>query len=298
LAQVLFLRALLWFVKSLSLMARPWRLVALLGTLCPNSLAEYPCEAEIGSACPDSPRSELHLCLKDSSQHDKPTEISSECTDFMALNAACSTEIEQLCEEEFYTENTMPCLAKFRDSEEEISAKCQSVMKWALPVEEEEEEVTDELGMSQQDYEEKKEWQAKRKAGREEAMARMKMKEIDAEKEKARIELEQFKEEQPEAYADMLAQQEEDKRQQAEMKRKERMRQAALERKRREEAGEDEDAPSSSKKTKKAKPMSWPKIITNIAVVGVLAGIGYMVYQGMASGGGAGARGKTKKKRG
>jgi len=217
----------------------------------------------------------------------------------MALNAACSTEIEQLCEEEFYTENTMPCLAKFRDSEEEISAKCQSVMKWALPVEEEEEEkVTDELGMSQQDYEEKKEWQAKRKAVREEAMARMKMKEIDAKKEEARRELEQFKEEQPDAYAEMLAQQEEDKRQQAEVKRKERLLQAALERQRRAEAGDDEDAPSSSKKTKKAKPMSWSKIITNVAVVGVVAGIGYMVYQGMASGGGAGARGKTKKKRG
>mmetsp|Transcript_25943 Transcript_25943/g.46898 ORF Transcript_25943/g.46898 Transcript_25943/m.46898 type:complete len:283 (-) Transcript_25943:39-887(-) len=280
-------------------MARTYHLFALLGTLFPNGLAEYPCEAEIGSACPDSPRSELHLCLKDSSQHDSPTDISSECADFMALNAACAQEIEQLCEEEFYTENTMPCLAKFQDSEEEISDKCQSVMKWALPAEEDEavEKVTDELGMSQEDYEEKKEWQAKRKKIREEAVERIKMKEVDAKKEQERRELEQFKEEQPEAYAEMLAQQKEEKRQQDEMKRKERMRQAAIQRKKRTEAGEDEDAPAAAKKAKKAKPMSWSKIATNIAVVGLLAGVGYMVYQGLSAGGGGGARNSGKKKK-
>ena len=50
-------------------------------------VAAFPCESEIAAACPDSPRSELVQCLKDPSQHEQVTEISSECTDFMGLNS-------------------------------------------------------------------------------------------------------------------------------------------------------------------------------------------------------------------
>lgn len=271
----------------------------------------YPCEAEIASACPDSPKSEVAACLKDPGQHDNPTEISSECTDFMALNTACAEELEQLCEEEFYSHETVPCLTKYNTAEEEesISDKCKSVMKWALPSEEEvpeEEKVTDELGMTDQDRQEKEEWRAKRKAGREAAMDRMKQKEVDAKKEKERAELEKFKEEDPEGYQTMLAQQEEEKRQQREQKKRERLLQAAMERKKREAAGasDDEDA-SAAKRPKKGKKQaggSWAGLLFKVLAGAGFVGLGYAVYSGMTkgSGGGGGGRssGKGKKKRG
>lgn len=248
--------------------------------------AGHPCETEIASACPDSPKSEVGTCLKDSQQHEKATTISSACTDFIALNRACSEEIEQLCEEDFFSEDTMPCLTKWR-SGDEISEKCTAVMNWALPAEEEEAVVTDELGMSEQDYAEKKEWQAKRKAARGDAIERLKMKEQDSKKEQERRELERFKEEQPEEYAAMLQQQEEEKRQKAEIKRRERMVQAALERKRREEAGEAETEAPKGKKEKKSG--SWLPSLSSLVALAILGGIGYVVLMG------AGVLGSTKK---
>jgi len=49
-------------------------------------------------------------------------------------------------------------------------------MSWAVPqlLEAEEEPITDELGLSDEDYAEKMEWQAKRKAEREEAIKKLK----------------------------------------------------------------------------------------------------------------------------
>eukprot|EP00440_Ansanella_granifera_P012538 gb/GFBE01013623.1/.p1 GENE.gb/GFBE01013623.1/~~gb/GFBE01013623.1/.p1 ORF type:complete len:291 (+),score=115.75 gb/GFBE01013623.1/:1-873(+) len=281
------------------------RLLVCLAALLGTALAEYPCEAEIAAACPDSPKSEVADCLKDPNQHETPTEITSECIDFMALNTACADEIESLCEEEFYSHETMPCLIKFRASEDDISEKCSSVMKWALPVEEVEAQgVTDELGMSEQDLEEKREWQAKRKAGREAAMERMKMKEIDAKKEQERRELEKFKEENPQAYAEMIAQQEEEKKQQAAQKKRERLLQAAAERKRRQEAGEDDDDAASQAAAKKKKSKkssgSWYSMISGLVVLAIIGGIGYFVFTGASGAGGGGGRssGKGKKKRG
>lgn len=266
-------------------------------------LEAFPCEVEISTACPDSPKSELADCLKDPSQHETPTDISSECTDFMALNTACVEEIEQLCDEEFFAENTMPCLVKYRASDEEISDKCQSVMQWALPEPEEEESVTDELGMSEKDRQEKEEWREKRRKGREDAIERMKMKEADAKKEKERRELEKFKEENPEAYADMQAQKKEDERQAAEQKKRERLLEAAWERKRRIEAGEDPDAetgPAQPSRGKKAKAAgSWYSTIAAVIVLAVLGGIGYMVVTGTGSKGASASgsgRGRGKKK--
>merc|ERR1711953_1363490 len=102
--------------------------------------------------------------------------------------------------------------------------------------EEEAETVTDELGLSEKDYEEKKEWQKKRKAVREEAIGREKMKEED------RVALEKFKEEDPEGYRQMIQQQEETKKQEIEQKKRERQIAAAIERKKRIERGEAPDA--------------------------------------------------------
>lgn len=194
---------------------------------CALKAGAFPCEAEISTACPDSPKSELAECLKDPSQHETVTDISSECTDFMALNTACVDEIEQFCEEEFFAESTLPCLVKHKASDEEISPKCKSVMEWALPEVEDAETVTDELGMSEKDRQEKEEWREKRRKGREDAIERMKMKERDAKKEKERRELEKFKEDNPQAYEDMLAQKREDERQAAEQKKRERLLQAS-----------------------------------------------------------------------
>eukprot|EP00439_Symbiodinium_sp_Y106_P071676 s548_g12.t3 len=293
---------------GLSMTAR-WRTcwLLLLLRVCPRSVLAYPCEAEIASACPDSPKSDLVTCLKDASQHETPTEISSECTDFMALNSACADEIEQLCDEEFFAEETMPCLMRYRASDEEISEKCQSVMRWALPADEEEAEaVTDELGMSEKDRQEKEEWREKRKKEREAAIERMKMKEVDAKKEAERRELEKFKEENPEAFADMKRQQEEEQRQQAEQKKRERLMKAAWERKKRIEAGEDPDAESgpsppsrgSGPSRKPKASSSWYSTIAALIVLVVIAGIGYVAVTGTgkAAGAGGGRGGKGKKK--
>lgn len=170
-------------------------------------------------------------------------------------------------------------------------------MAWAL--EEEKEEVTDELGMSEKDRREKEEWREKRRKGREDAIERMKMKEQDALKEKERRELEKFKEENPEAYADMQAQKKEDERQAAEQKRRERLQKAAWERKKRIDAGEDPDeSPAVAVKGKKAKASgSWSSTIAALLILGVLGGLAYMALTGKSKGAAASSRGKGKKKR-
>merc|ERR1712106_1207328 len=93
-----------------------------------------------------------------------------------------------------------------------VSPKCKGVLSWAVPQEEaaDEEVVTDELGMSDEDYKEKKECQKK--------------------KAEDRVSLEEFEKNDPEGYAQMMQQQAEEARQQAEFKKKERARAAALER--------------------------------------------------------------------
>ncbi|CAK9030538.1 unnamed protein product [Durusdinium trenchii] len=164
------------------------------------------------------------------------------------------------------------------------------------------ETVTDELGMSEKDRQEKEEWREKRRKGREDAIERMKMKERDAKKEKERRELEKFKEDNPQAYEDMLAQKREDERQAAEQKKRERLLQAAWERKRRIEAGEDPDedtrqAPSSAKGKKGKASGSWYSTIAALIIMAVVGGIGYIVATGTGAKGGSGSgRSKGKKK--
>merc|ERR1740129_229808 len=188
----------------------------------------------VSTACPDRPASELALCLKTPSEHESATELSSECTDFIALNAACDEDIVKHCDEAFFSEDTTLCLKTWTDPES-ISPKCMEVMRWAIPKDVDEEAPTDELGLTD---EEKAEMAAQRGAkGSERSEAIKKMKAEDAKKEKERIELETFKRENPEEYAQMIQQQEEEKRQQAEFKKRERMIAAAMERKKREAAG-------------------------------------------------------------
>jgi len=281
----------------------------LLCALCllgpPGVSADHPCSDEVASACPETPASDIASCLKDPEQHSSPTELSSECTDFMALNKACKDEIAKLCDEAFFSDDTILCLTQWHQPDE-LGEKCQKVIKWAVPKSDDEGEdgegegPTDELGMTEKEKEEKEEWRAKRKENREAAMERIKMKEVDRKKEEDRAALEKFKTEDPEGYANMIAQQEEEKRQQAEFKRRERMQAAAIARKKAAERGEDEDeAPEVQKKkaSKKKSGSSWNWIL-GLLFLGVIGVLGYFLVSGASGGGGKGKAAKKGKKRG
>lgn len=232
---------------------------------------------------------EIAQCLKDKSQHDIPTAISSGCTDFMALHTACKDELERFCDDAYFTDDTIPCLTQWTDVSQ-LSDRCASVVKWAVPQEEEEGDApTDELGMSEQDYQEKLEWQKKRKAARGDSIERLKMKGADKKKEEERVALENLKREDPEGYAQMIEQQKEDQRQQEEFKKRERMLAAAYERKKKVEQGindTEEEAKTESKPKKKksgqkkSKPSgdaaagSWLPALACLTVVGALCGLG------------------------
>lgn len=231
-----------------------WRLATAIFVLG-GCTAGHPCESEVASACPDRPGADIAGCLKDPDEHESPTTISSECTDFIALNKACSAEIQSICDDAFFSGDTVLCLTQWA-SPDQLSQMCTSVMEWAIPKPDENEEgPTDELGLSEKDYEEKKEWQRKRREARGDAIERLKMKEADRKKEEDRVALEQFKKQDPEGYAQMITQQKEEKRQQEEFRRIERQRAAALERKRKEELGitDDEEDARPEKKKKKSK---------------------------------------------
>jgi hypothetical protein len=189
-------------------------------------------------------------CLKDPKQHQQETAISSDCTDFIALNVACAETMSKHCEEAFFSRDTVLCLTKWVD-EESMDPKCAKVMKWAIP--KPEEGVTDELGMSEKDYAEKQAWRENRKKARQAAVERVK--ESDAYKEQEQRELEKLKQEDPEAYEERIRQKEVIKKQNEEQRKKERLHAAALDRKRREDAkarGEDVDEEEEEKKAKAA----------------------------------------------
>lgn len=228
------------------------RAIALL--LCGVALraqAQIPCEEEIRSACPDRPGPEVAGCLKDEREHETKTSISSECTDFIALNVACNGDIRTHCEDAFFSGDTILCLTSWTD-QASISDKCASVMKWAIPSKEEDEDAegaTDELGLSKKDYDEKKAWQAARKQGRTAAIEKMKTN--DRQKEEDRKEMERLKRESPEEYKQVMAEREFEFKRNEEDKKKHRQREAAMERQRREDAGEPEEDPIEVEKREK-----------------------------------------------
>lgn len=288
-------------------MAASMRLVALVLLAASGGRGEHPCEAEVLSACPDRPAGDLAACLKNPSEHETETTLTSECTDFVALNSACSEDIEKHCDGSFFSSDTILCLKTWTDPES-LSEKCTNVMKWAIPAPAEEESSeegpTDELGMSDQDRQEKKEWQEKRKAARGDAIERMKMKERDAQKEKERVELENFKKDRPEEYQAMLQQQEEDRRQAQTQKKRERLAAAALQRKKEmaaEQEAEGEKPEDTSGKRKKGKQSkaggSWlSSILSFVGIVAVLCGLFYAAKFFMGGGGSSGKpRGKKRR---
>jgi len=224
------------------------------------ALADHSCTSEVASACPERPGTDTAACLKDVESHDTATEISSECTDFIAVNTACREDIEKKCDEAFFTDDTVPCLTQWNERDD-LTERCQGVLKWAVPEDDDLddlEEATDELGLTEDEAaEQDKEWKERRKAGRGDAIELLKMKEADRKKEEDRVALEEFKEKDPEGYESFIQQQEEEAKQKKEFARLERMRAAAWERKKREEAGlpaEDEvEQPKAAKGSKKKK---------------------------------------------
>jgi len=260
--------------------------------------ADHACSKEVASACPERPGSEVAACLKDESQHESPTELSSECTDFMAMNKACAAEIEQFCEGQFFHDDTLLCLSKWTKPED-LGSQCSTVMAWSVPEEEEKKVVTDELGMSDADYQEKKEWMKKRAAARGDSIERLKQKEVDRKKEEERRAMEDFKNTDPEGYKQEMERKEEDKKQQEAFKRKERARLAAIERaKKVSEGGSEDEEPmkdakggKKSKNTKKQSKESWT---SKLVSVGILCFIGALVWYFYPKGSGGG---KGKKRR-
>ncbi|CAE8619188.1 unnamed protein product, partial [Polarella glacialis] len=197
--------------------------------------ALHACDSEVSSACPDRPGSEMAKCLKDKKEHETATTISSECADFMALNAACAEDITKFCDDAFFSDDTALCLSEWTP-QRNLSPKCASVVEWAIPKKEDQSDgPTDELGMSEKDYREKQEWQAKRKEGRGAAIEK-----IREDKNKER-EMEALKKEDPDAYREVLREQEEAKRSYEEFRKRNRLLQAAEDRERRAESGEKED---------------------------------------------------------
>jgi len=240
-------------LQPTALLVGLWLLVVAAGD------AEHPCEAEVASACPDRPGSEVARCLKDPTEHERPTVISSDCTDFLALHLACAEALSQHCEEAFFSRDTALCLTSWVD-QDTLPPKCRAVMRWAIQREEEEEEAdegpTDELGMSAKDYEEKRAWQARHKAERSAAIERM----SGAQREKKLKELERLKEEDPEEYKRVIAEEERRQKDMEEQLKRDRKLAAALERKRREDLGlppEDQDGAGKSKGRRRKSKLSW-----------------------------------------
>lgn len=275
---------------------------AILLQLFRSTVAEHPCTAEVASACADRPGTDTGACLKDPEEHDSPTEISSDCTDFIALNKACADDIEEHCEAGQFADDTILCLTKWAP-QDAVSEKCKGVLSWAVPQEEvDDEAVTDELGMSDEDYKEKKEWQAKRKAARGESIERMKMKDVDRKKEEDRVALEEFAKNDPEGYEQMIQQQAEEAKQQAAFKKRERAQQAAIERAKKKAAGEseeDEDQPKSrSDKAsgKKKNKGSWLSSLGSLVVLVLVGAGGWFLYtMSKQKGGSRKATGKKKR---
>mmetsp|Transcript_155774 Transcript_155774/g.499367 ORF Transcript_155774/g.499367 Transcript_155774/m.499367 type:complete len:287 (+) Transcript_155774:112-972(+) len=241
----------------MSTMARSWAFLSLLTLAC-QCRAQNPCEAEIQAACPDRPGGEMAKCLKDPSEHEKRTEISSECTDFMALNAACAEDIVKHCDDGFFTADTMLCLGQWTP-ERDLTRKCASVVKWAIPKsgEDEGDGPVDELGMTDKERREKAEWQANRKAGRSAAVEKLK------EDRKADKELEDLRREDPVGYALAVKEREEARKSVEELKKRKRLQAAADERQRREEDGGDATGEEEAKERRRQERLEKRRTMLN-----------------------------------
>mmetsp|Transcript_55597 Transcript_55597/g.132990 ORF Transcript_55597/g.132990 Transcript_55597/m.132990 type:complete len:176 (-) Transcript_55597:138-665(-) len=145
-------------------------LLALCAVLSSEALS--PCDDEAGRVCPMSIGKEIGECLLDPAKHqltdidgnprelepgEKPLELSTSCKDFVEVNKACDSEIEQFCQGMYYHGDTMTCLTQWT-SQSDLSSGCVA----ALP----------KKGSGDDDEvdAEKAAWRAKKKAARQAAM--------------------------------------------------------------------------------------------------------------------------------
>lgn len=217
---------------------------------------DHPCEAEVQSACPDRPAAEIAACLKDPAEHESKTTISSECTDFIALNKACAAEISQHCDDQFFTRDTVLCLTTWTD-QSALSSKCSGVISWAVPKKEDDDGPTDELGLSAKDYEEKRKWQQERKERRGAAVEKLREEQEDL---KA---TERLDGETEEDYKYRMKELKELQKSREEQKKRERLLKAQQERERRKASGlpevEDVDEEKKARTSRKSRETKAPE---------------------------------------
>mmetsp|Transcript_58319 Transcript_58319/g.126058 ORF Transcript_58319/g.126058 Transcript_58319/m.126058 type:complete len:184 (+) Transcript_58319:60-611(+) len=159
------------------------RLAASLAVFACYVGALSPCDNEAGQVCPSSEGLAIGECLDDPSKHtltdidgnpreleagEEPMKISAECRDFIRINKACATEIDEHCSGMFFHGDTMTCLTTWTKPEV-IGEACRA----ALPKVEAEDETVDA---------EKEAWRAKRKAARTQAQKDLKKEQENQEK--------------------------------------------------------------------------------------------------------------------
>mmetsp|Transcript_10682 Transcript_10682/g.24314 ORF Transcript_10682/g.24314 Transcript_10682/m.24314 type:complete len:168 (+) Transcript_10682:49-552(+) len=122
--------------------------------------AVHACDSEQGAACPMEAGFALGVCLKDSTKHESPIEISAGCKAFIELNDKCAAEIDKFCSGMAYNDDTLVCLTQWTQ-QSDLSADCVA----ALPKKEEETDAEVDK--------EKAEWRRKRKEARQSAQDMM-----------------------------------------------------------------------------------------------------------------------------
>lgn len=160
-----------------------WRLGVL--ALCASVQALSPCDDEAGQVCPMSIGKEIGECLQNPSKHqltdidgnprelepgEKPLELSAGCKDFIKVNEACESEIENFCQGMFFHGDTMTCLTQWT-SASDLSTGCAGT----LPKKADDDEEVDA---------EKAAWRAKKKAARKAAMDAIEKEKSGGEKKK------------------------------------------------------------------------------------------------------------------
>jgi len=143
-------------------MLAPCIAVAAAFFVAPTS-AIHACDSEQGSLCPEAAGSELGACFKEFMKKEpgRASEISQSCLDFVAINDACSSEIEKHCSGNAYTDDTILCLSEWTRSDD-LSAECAAKLPKKAAKEE-----------NAQVDKEKEEWRRKRKAARQASMDMM-----------------------------------------------------------------------------------------------------------------------------
>ena len=120
----------------------------------------HPCDAEGAAACPFDGGKALGACLKDKSQHEVVTELSSDCEAFLKLHDVCAENLASgTCTGTHYTDDAMLCLGQWM-KRTELTAECAALVPEIVV----KERVLDDAAIKKRD---------KRKRAREKAAAQV-----------------------------------------------------------------------------------------------------------------------------